>query len=82
MSSFACSPCIKNTFSISNLFRSGKCKPPISMSYKQPDTTSLPILQPFAGNRNLTMRQKRARDLHVQRQKSNKDIRLTLLGTK
>lgn len=51
------------------------------MSYKQPDT-SLPVLQPFVGNRNLTMRQKRARDLHVQRQKLNKDIRLAVLGTK
>lgn len=39
---------------------------------------SLPVLQPSAAMNNLTLRQKRAQALHIQRQRSNKDITLML----
>ncbi|XP_057295624.1 uncharacterized protein LOC130624071 isoform X2 [Hydractinia symbiolongicarpus] len=39
---------------------------------------SLPVLQPSAGTNNLTLRQKRAQALHIQRQRSNKDVTLML----
>ena len=41
---------------------------------------SLPIIQGLTGNRNMTLRQKRAQALHVQRQRSNKAVTLTATG--
>jgi len=48
----------------------------------QKEVLTLPILQSLPGNRNLALRKKRAKALHVQRQKSNKNMNLTLLGIK
>jgi len=50
----------------------------ISTSAKRgQEPISLPMLQGLPSNRNMSLRQKRARALHVQRQRSNKNVTLT-----
>lgn len=50
---------------------------------QEPTRASLPVLQtiPISENRNSTMREKRAKALHVQRQRSNRKLTLTSVPT-